>query len=339
MRFINNKHSARTLKHSDRSNVNQNNNSDFILGSSREHVKVKELFKPFADKKIVWCSIGHSLHYFLQYNPIIDVKLEDDEYLFLSSSQEIDYMSRTEKALIETLWASDIDPKQVCVVNSNHLGKTSYLKYVYWEYFETAVRQLEHNEIDVNKKTHNKKFLCLNRILRQHRKDFMYAMNDLNLLEHFNASLWDDKLSLRYDTADNDTNWWYSINEKFSYENTLWVITESVFNNDDNLTFLSEKTFKTILLKMPFIIIGQPYTLKKLKSLGYKTFNHMWDESYDEIRDTNKRMNAIIKLVSHLSTIDLKQLVVDNYDILEYNYKNLMMRRPEQTLLDTMEKI
>ena len=33
------------------------------------------------------------------------------------------------------------------------------------------------------------------------------------------------------------------------------------------------------------IILGQPYTLKHLRKLGFKTFPDMFDESYDEIED------------------------------------------------------
>jgi hypothetical protein len=167
----------------------------------------------------------------------------------------------------------------------------------------------------------------------------MNAMKDRNLLNHFNASIWSDNLKLRYDTDDQNTNWWFSVNEEFSYENSMWIVTESVFNNDIDLSFLSEKTFKPILLKMPFIIIGQPYSLKKLKSLGYKTFSHLWDESYDNILDPQKRMNRIVELVAYLSTLDLKKLIIDNTEILEYNYKNLINSRAEKNLLEIMEKI
>ena len=304
-----------------------------------EHVNVEKLFQKYKSKKIVWFTLEDSLEVFLNKKIDINIKLEDDEYLFISSCREIDYMQRTEKKLIENLWKNDIDLNNVFVVNSNHLGNTVNAKYIYWEYFETAIRSLQHNEIDISKKKHEKKFLCLNRITRKHRVDFMNAMKDRNLLNHFNASIWSDNLKLRYDTDDQNTNWWFSVNEEFSYENSMWIVTESVFNNDIDLSFLSEKTFKPILLKMPFIIIGQPYSLKKLKSLGYKTFSHLWDESYDNILDPQKRMNRIVELVAYLSTLDLKKLIIDNTEILEYNYKNLINSRAEKNLLEIMEKI
>ena len=94
-----------------------------------------------------------------------------------------------------------------------------------------------------------------------------------------------------------------------------------------------------MLWKMPFIVVGQPYTLKALKSLGYKTFNHMWNESYDLIIEPSDRMKKIQQLILNLSKRDVKKLISQNYEILEHNYNNLMSRRPEKELLETIRSL
>ena len=152
-----------------------------IENKAKEHVNVKKLFENYKDKKIVWFNVAESLSVFLDRKIDIDVKLQDDEYLFISSSQECDSMKNSEQLLIENLWKNNIDLDKVYVVNSNHLGGTVSVKYIYWEYFETALRLLEHKEIDISKKKHEKKFLCLNRVTRKHRVDFMSAMKNKNL--------------------------------------------------------------------------------------------------------------------------------------------------------------
>ena len=90
---------------------------------------------------------------------------------------------------------------------------------------------------------------------------------------------------------------------------------------------------------MPFIIVGQPNTLKILRELGYRTFDHMWDESYDNILDSTDRIQKINNLILNLSKQDVKQLVIDNYDILEYNYQNLINSNSEIELFNTLEMI
>lgn len=64
--------------------------------------------------------------------------------------------------------------------------------------------------------------------------------------------------------------------------------------------FVSEKIFKPIAFKHPFIVMGSQYTLKYLKSLGFRTFGHIIDESYDEIENFVDRMFAVIKIVNQL---------------------------------------
>jgi hypothetical protein len=95
-------------------------------------------------------------------------------------------------------------------------------------------------------------------------------------------------------------------------------------------------------LGMPFIIIGNPYILKRLRSLGYKTFDTLWDESYDEEFDCHKRMEKIVKLVEDISTKytteQLFDLIEQNKYILEHNYNLLLERRPEQAIIDFIKE-
>lgn len=67
---------------------------------------------------------------------------------------------------------------------------------------------------------------------------------------------------------------------------------------------ISEKTFKCILFKQPFIRLGMPHSLKKLKEWGFKTFdNVLFDESYDDIEDFYRRADHIFSQVnSYLET-------------------------------------
>jgi hypothetical protein len=86
------------------------------------------------------------------------------------------------------------------------------------------------------------------------------------------------------------------------------------------------------------IILGSPKILKHLQSLGYKTFNHIWDESYDDEINMSERMNKIVDLVKDLSknytTSELVDIITANNHILEHNYNLLMSRRPEQPIIE-----
>jgi hypothetical protein len=101
----------------------------------------------------------------------------------------------------------------------------------------------------------------------------------------------------------------------------LYVITETVF--DYPYRFITEKTFKTFLNKRPFVIVGPPGTLKQIKQLGFKTFDSIIDESYDEIVDPSARLTKVVKIIesiSQLSIDEMKKIMVDIQPILDFNH-------------------
>ena len=107
------------------------------------------------------------------------------------------------------------------------------------------------------------------------------------------------------------------------YQNSLInIIQETYFYSPE--IHLTEKTFKPIVFKQPFIMIGAKGSLQHLKDLGFKTFNDFWDESYD-MQDDSQRMASIFKLINEISnwTQEQKiQLTKDVKSILEYNCKH-----------------
>jgi len=100
------------------------------------------------------------------------------------------------------------------------------------------------------------------------------------------------------------------------------IINETDTWYDPNYLFITEKTYNCINSRTPFIIVGQPYTLKHLRDLGFKTFNDCWDESYDEELYTDKRVDMICDLIDF---IEVKHLLLfqEVQDVLEYNYNHL----------------
>ena len=105
-------------------------------------------------------------------------------------------------------------------------------------------------------------------------------------------------------------------------ESFVFVVTETCYWQDK--THLTEKIFKPIVLRMPFILVGCPHNLEYLRSYGFKTFSNFWDESYDEINDPILRLQAIVKIlknISAMSTDEQKQMLVDMHLVLEHNYQ------------------
>jgi hypothetical protein len=104
----------------------------------------------------------------------------------------------------------------------------------------------------------------------------------------------------------------------------LSVVTESNFYSTD--IFNTEKTWKAIANRHPFILVGPYKSLAYLKSLGYKTFSDFWDEGYDNIESPMSRLLTIIDLCKTIEEWDWqtkKDFFNEVTKITDYNFKLL----------------
>ena len=87
------------------------------------------------------------------------------------------------------------------------------------------------------------------------------------------------------------------------YQNSLVsIITETNFEQSE--VTLTEKSYKPIKEKHPFIIVGAPGAIKGMQDAGFQTFNEFWDESYDNLKNPGERMLAIMRIISDIATWD-----------------------------------
>lgn len=118
----------------------------------------------------------------------------------------------------------------------------------------------------------------------------------------------------------------------------LQVVSESVYNYP--CSFLNEKSLKPILFKRPFVIVGPSGSIKNIQSLGFKTFDHWWDESYDQIEDNEKRMLAVIEIVDQICQKDvhiLRDICNEMKEVLEYNF-DFYINHFKQQQIDCLHK-
>jgi hypothetical protein len=73
---------------------------------------------------------------------------------------------------------------------------------------------------------------------------------------------------------------------------------------------ITEKTFKPIALGMPFVLVATQGSLEYLRSYGFKTFGHVWDETYDTICDPVERFQAIGTLLKTLHDLGPRERLV-----------------------------
>lgn len=135
-----------------------------------------------------------------------------------------------------------------------------------------------------------------------------------------------DELYINRAVSTPDTNKYYE-NSYFS------VVTETTYFTNEwyhSARFLSEKIFKPIAMKHPFILVSVPRSLEVLKSMGYKTFSPFINEDYDYELDDGKRMLKIVNEIERLCNLNEKELenfILFAREICKHNYNVLMGKK------------
>lgn len=146
-----------------------------------------------------------------------------------------------------------------------------------------------------------------------------------------------DEFPIRLNITENRHNPVDFIEDDIKYHTDSYfsLITETVYHRagsryhnpmleylDD--IFITEKTYRAILFKHPFIIAGNPGSINALKQRGFKTFSPWIDESYDLIENDTERLNAIVAEVERLCNFTDEQWIEWQNgikEIVEHNFK------------------
>ena len=184
-------------------------------------------------------------------------------------------------------------------------------------------------------------FLSYNRAIRHHRVRFFIDLLEKNLLDSGLVSF--NKIhNIPYDvnektkefinertpmTIDTMPELKYNLAVNITVEDFkrtfISVVTETLV--DDGTLFFSEKIWKPIMVGHPFMVYGNQYSLKYLKSIGFKTFDKWIDESYDDESDRDRRCKMIVNVLEKFSlkSLDeLKKLREEMFEICEFNYNH-----------------
>jgi hypothetical protein len=201
-------------------------------------------------------------------------------------------------------------------------------------------------------------FLFLNGRLRPHRKYLIDAMRDRQLLDR---ALWtnlNDRVEMawssRLQTGDSEPirllppqyeidralpnmdnvpggfikhhlfgNTWgdAEINPATYIDTYFSVVTETIY--DYPYTFRTEKIWKPMIMGHPFVAAANRGYYKDLHSAGFQTFEHLIDESFDQIDDPRDRANRIVDVVADICYNGAASFLESARSVCKYNYQQL----------------
>lgn len=194
-------------------------------------------------------------------------------------------------------------------------------------YFENAIKRQKVLVSSFNQ-IKNSDFICLMRKSRPHRaalllKLISYGVDKTNKISFLQTEFstlnkdnffqeaakylrQDNEVDMLQSMCYNGTDFTRSLDDITTSDlyvnNFLQEISDSAYFNLvsetwPNALFITEKTYHSICFGMPFVIWGEQGILAELKRQGYKTFDMMFDESYDLCEDPSKRLELLVKSV------------------------------------------
>jgi hypothetical protein len=104
------------------------------------------------------------------------------------------------------------------------------------------------------------------------------------------------------------------------------LVTETVV--EQPWPFRTEKIAKPLMMGHPFIVATSPGYYQDLHRLGFQTFGHVIDESFDRIDNHQDRMDRIITIVQDLCQQNLDSFMQECYTVCKYNQQHLQELAP-----------
>jgi hypothetical protein len=271
---------------------------------------------------------------------LVDIRNGKCKVLLDNVSEGLPYDKNWCEKIHEVIDSSNLSRSSIYFFTGNNVFKQNYIQdfndtmniLETQTFFESQTKDYCNNNFLYNEKfkshKRHKYFLSLNRSPRLHRSKLFDYLKENDLLEYGYVSfVWRDYFVDSELTTSAEDNQAGAFIEREYFEDSYFnIVTETWFY--EKSLFLTEKIFKSIIYFQPFLLFGGAHSLKLFRDLGYKTFDKIIDESYDDEENNDKRFNMVISELNRLCKIPIEE-IHDMYlsvrDILEHNYNHFLL--------------
>jgi hypothetical protein len=292
------------------------------------------------------------------------IKLQSENFFFMAdNSGEAElWVDNLSLNFFNTLKKNKIDFNRLIIINNDSskigINKTKYANFIlntcfFPNFFLSTYNHLKSYVTELNPNIiPDKKFLCLNRRMGNEKyklieslynmgllKDTRFSwvksnvnknlinndlVNELNIdVDNFKPIQLEDDVMYGADLVMEE--YLYTINPKWYYKSKVNIISETMLY--PSLIHLTEKTWKAIYLGVPFVIYSPSrHYLKTLRDMGFKTFNSVINEDYDEIQGKDK-ITQVINSAEELANIYDSPRVLDICKFNQELYFNFQHRK------------
>ena len=220
-----------------------------------------------------------------------------------------------------------------------------------WSHVPTYEQKFPH----INREN---KFLCttIARDYSNHRHLLYKGLADQNLLDYNIGRIVVDNRprNERVKSAPNDFVGDFSMMKIFDYLTIDCCVSWDLYKQasfeivpetaHQNISFVTEKTIKPMVAKIPFLVLGDPNFYKQLHNIGFKTFDSLIDESFAYEIDINIRTKKLVETAKSIISNGALDFYKAAQDICEYNFNHLLYIREKnrheriQSMIDLIEE-
>lgn len=233
----------------------------------------------------------------------------------------VPYMEQGYKIIVDNLWEAKIDeyPGTFHLVNKNWFWYNESLWY----------EQLGYSKYISNKTYCKLAFMPINRNdrIRDNIVDKLSIYLNQFIYSYKNIRLPNDADKL-------DLNWQRYFNSSWYNDTYFSLVIEA---SDKRKDFITEKTFKPIAFKHPFMIYSAPGSLQYIKSQGFETYENLFDESYDGVRGSDR----LDKIITNIEKFIQEPYDKTTLEKIEHNHalffnKKLVCKRIKEEIIEPL---
>lgn len=286
------------------------------------------------------------------------LQTDDNCWLLLLNMHEVEVESLADVAA--GVQAQGIDLDRVIVLGSNPTVDARYagMHYIWVDnYWEALCRKHHRTQSSgfvapatYTTDTIDRKFLSLNRNVKSHRMQWMWAMQTTGILQQgyvsWHLEQWRDtayyqaefvrsgvpkdtrfiglELDQLPEAVISNTN---NIAEYYR-KSAFSIITES----NSRIPFVTEKTFKAIACMHPFFVVGDNGIHELLRNKGYYTFEEYFQR--DTVH-TNQEYTALAEYIAGNTVQEFVELTQQHHEQLIHNYNLYFSNRTSWTHIMT----
>ena len=119
-----------------------------------------------------------------------------------------------------------------------------------------------------------------------------------------------------------NNTWGDAIINPRAYTDTAFsIVTETIY--DYPFTFRTEKIWKPMIMAHPFVAVANVGYYRSLHAAGFRTFDTLIDERFDDIWEPHERLEAIIEVIQDIVRNGAGAFLAASEDICKYNQEHL----------------